>query len=149
MLGLANRIHELIEKKKSYAALRALDGTGNTLWNVLNGRTTKCSPQRDYSIRFCGGHQTSTHLLLAVIKRQSIPATRQVLQDSVMADLKSWLLGIRERSREIGEVAFHHTELKREDWRQISEQDPILAGAVFNSALERVYDEQDECIHTF
>ena len=84
-----------------------------------------------------------------MIKRQSIPATRQVLQDSVMADLKSWLLGIRERSREIGEVAFHHTELKREDWRQISEQDPILAGAVFNSALERVYDEQDECIHTF
>ena len=27
MLGLANRIHELIEKKKSYAALRALDGS--------------------------------------------------------------------------------------------------------------------------
>jgi hypothetical protein len=27
VLGLANRIHELIEKKKSYAALRALDGT--------------------------------------------------------------------------------------------------------------------------
>jgi hypothetical protein len=26
VLGLANRIHELIEKKKSYAALRALDG---------------------------------------------------------------------------------------------------------------------------
>ena len=66
-----------------------------------------------------------------------------------MADLKSWLLGIREKSREIGEVAFHQTELKREDWRQISEQDPILAGAVFNSALERVYDEQDECSHTY
>src|ERR1700727_2384272 len=27
VLGLSNRIHELIEKKKSYAALRALDGT--------------------------------------------------------------------------------------------------------------------------
>ena len=26
VLGLTNRIHELIEKKKSYAALRALDG---------------------------------------------------------------------------------------------------------------------------
>jgi hypothetical protein len=27
VLGLANRIHELIERRKSYAALRALDGT--------------------------------------------------------------------------------------------------------------------------
>jgi hypothetical protein len=62
-----------------------------------------------------------------------------------MADLKSWLLGVREKSREIGEAAFRQTELKREDWRGISEQDAILASAVFNSALERVYDEQDEC----
>ena len=30
VLGLANRIHELIERRKSYAALRALDGT--CLW---------------------------------------------------------------------------------------------------------------------
>jgi len=27
VLGLANRVNELIEKRKSYAALRALDGT--------------------------------------------------------------------------------------------------------------------------
>lgn len=68
-----------------------------------------------------------------------------MLQDSVMGDLKSWLLGIRERSKEIGEIAFRHTEQKREEWRRISENDPILSGASFNSALERVYDEQDDC----
>ena len=62
-----------------------------------------------------------------------------------MADLKGWLLGIRERSRQIGELAFRRTEIKREDWRRVSENDPILANAAFNSALERVYDEQDEC----
>jgi exocyst complex component 6 len=76
---------------------------------------------------------------------QSIPATRQVLQDSVMGDLKGWLLGIREKSREIGEIAFHQTEVKREEWRKISETDAILSSATFNSALERVYNEQDDC----
>jgi exocyst complex component 6 len=70
---------------------------------------------------------------------------RQVLQDSVMADLKGWLLGIREKSRKIGEIAFRQTEGKREEWRRIAENDPILSSAVFNSALERVYDEQDDC----
>jgi hypothetical protein len=62
-----------------------------------------------------------------------------------MGDLKSWLLGIREKSRLIGEVAFHHTEMKRQEWRRISENDPILSSAAFNSALERIYDEQDDC----
>jgi exocyst complex component 6 len=76
---------------------------------------------------------------------QSIPATRQVLQDSVMGDLKGWLLGIREKSRKIGEIAFHQTEVKREGWRKVSETDAILSSATFNSALERVYNEQDDC----
>ena len=76
---------------------------------------------------------------------QSIPATRQLLQDSVMADLKGWLLGIREKSRDIGEIAFRQTERKRDEWRRISEKDPVLSNAPFNSALERVFNEQDEC----
>lgn len=62
-----------------------------------------------------------------------------------MADLKGWLLGIRQKSREIGEIAFRRTEEKREEWRHISEKDPILAAAPFNSAMERVFDEQDDC----
>ena len=63
-----------------------------------------------------------------------------------MADLKGWLLGIREKSREIGEIAFRQAEKKREEWQRISENDLILANALFNSALERVYDEQDNCM---
>jgi hypothetical protein len=62
-----------------------------------------------------------------------------------MGDLKSWLLDIREQSRLIGEVAFNQTEAKRQTWRRVSENDPILSSASFNSALERIYDEQDEC----
>ena len=62
-----------------------------------------------------------------------------------MGDLKGWLLGVREKSRQIGALAFRRTEIKREEWRRLSEDDPILSSAPFNSALERVYDEQDDC----
>ena len=62
-----------------------------------------------------------------------------------MADLTGWLLGIREKSRDIGEIAFRQTETKRDEWRRVSEKDPVLASATFNSALERVFDEQDDC----
>ena len=68
-----------------------------------------------------------------------------MLQDLVMGDLKSWLLSVREKSRLIGEVAFQQTENKRQEWRRISENDAILSSASFNSALQRVYDEQDDC----
>jgi exocyst complex component 6 len=62
-----------------------------------------------------------------------------------MADLKGWLWDIREKSQQIGEIAFRHTEKKREEWQRISEKDSILVTAAFNSALEQVYDEQDDC----
>lgn len=88
-----------------------------------------------------------TRFDFAEVIRQSIPATRQVLQDSVVADLQTWLLKIREKSKQIGELAFRHTEKKREEWRQISEQDTILSSATFNSALERIYCEQDNCAY--
>jgi len=86
-----------------------------------------------------------TQFDFAEVIRQSIPATRQVLQDSVVADLQTWLLKIREKSKQIGELAFRHTSKKREEWRQIAEQDNILSSATFNSALERIYCEQDNC----
>ena len=62
-----------------------------------------------------------------------------------MGDLKGWLLDIREKSKQIGEIAFQRTERKRDGWRQLAENDPILASASFNSALERIQDEQDDC----
>src|SRR5271155_852574 len=86
--------------------------------------------------------------LLWLIIPQSIPATRQLLQDSVMADLTGWLVGIREKSTDIGEIAFRQTERKRDEWRRISENDSVLSNASFNSALERVFDEQDDCTST-
>jgi hypothetical protein len=61
-----------------------------------------------------------------------------------MADLTGWLVGIREKSTDIGEIAFRQTERKRDEWRRISENDPVLSNASFNSALERVFDEQDD-----
>jgi exocyst complex component 6 len=81
----------------------------------------------------------------AEVIRQTIPATRQVLQDSVLADLKEWLLKIRQSSQLIGDVAIQHAEKKRDEWQQVSQNNAILSTASFNSALERVYNEQDDC----
>jgi hypothetical protein len=66
-----------------------------------------------------------------------------------MGDLKGWLLDIREKSKQIGEIAFQRTEGKRDAWRQLAENDPILASASFNSALERIQDEQDDCTSNY
>lgn len=64
-----------------------------------------------------------------------------------MRDLNDWLLSIRENSKQVGQIAFRQTEKKREEWRGRSETDPILSNASFNSPLQRVFDEQDECIN--
>ena len=63
-----------------------------------------------------------------------------------MADLKEWLLNIRQSSQRIGDVAFRHTEQKRDEWQQLSQNHPIVSTAAFNSALEQVYNEQDDCV---
>jgi exocyst complex component 6 len=63
-----------------------------------------------------------------------------------MRDLKGWLLSIREKSRQLGEIAFQTTTMKRDEWRTLSESDPILSSAGFNSPIQLVYDEQNECM---
>jgi exocyst complex component 6 len=63
-----------------------------------------------------------------------------------MGDMRTWLLDVREKSRVIGEVAFHHTDRKRTEWRRLIQTNPIFSGASFNSVLERIHNEQDECI---
>jgi Exocyst complex component EXOC6/Sec15, N-terminal len=78
-------------------------------------------------------------------RQQAIPATRQLLQDSVMQDLKGWLLAIREQTQGVGEMAFMQTEKSRATWRKIAENHRILSTASYNSPLQRVFDEQDAC----
>lgn len=120
VLSLANQVHELLAKKKHYAALKALD-----------------------ELRTIHLRDISRYRLSDMIDK-SAPATQRMIADAVMNDLNTWLYRIREASQYLGEVAFYHTEMRRGRLRQRIEKDPYLGKFKLNSAIELVSDEMDE-----
>ena len=61
-----------------------------------------------------------------------------------MSDLNTWLFRIRETSQFLGEVAFYHTEMRRNRQRKRVEEDEFLSKFKLNSSIELVYDESEE-----
>ena len=61
-----------------------------------------------------------------------------------MTDLNTWLYRIRETSQFLGEVAFYHTEQRRERQRKRAEANSYLRNFKLNSAIELVFDEASE-----
>ncbi|KAK5108295.1 hypothetical protein LTR62_008610 [Meristemomyces frigidus] len=120
VLRLANQVHALLGEKNHYAALRALD----ELQNVHLREVTR------YKI--------------AEMIERSVPATQRLIAEAVMTDLNTWLYRIRETSQFLGEVAFYHTDLRRERQKERAEHDPQFATAGLNSSLELVADEVEE-----
>jgi hypothetical protein len=120
VLRLANQVHDLLGKKRHYAALRALDEL------------------RNVHLR-----EVSRYKIAELIER-SVPATQKLIADAVMADLKTWLYRIREASQYLGEVAFYHTEKRRARMKERIEKDDRLARFKLNSAIELVADEMEE-----
>jgi exocyst complex component 6 len=120
VLRLANQVHDLLGKKKHYAALRALD----ELQNVHLREVTR------YNI--------------ASMIERSVPATQKLISEAVMMDLNTWLFRIRETSQFLGEVAFYHTEMRRARQKERAEQDQQLGAFKLNSAVELVADESEE-----
>ena len=120
VLRLANQVHDLLGKKNHYAALRALD----ELQNVHLKEVTR------YKI--------------AEMIERSVPATQKLIAEAVMSDLNTWLYRIRETSQFLGEVAFYHTDARRERQKNRGEKDPYLKAFQLNSAVELVADEQEE-----
>ncbi|KAK3676325.1 Rab GTPase-binding exocyst subunit S15 [Recurvomyces mirabilis] len=120
VLRLANQVHALLGEKNHYAALRALD----ELQNVHLREVTR------YKI--------------AEMIERSVPATQRLIAEAVMTDLNTWLYRIRETSQFLGEVAFYHTDLRRERQKERAEQDPRFTTARLNSSLELVADEVEE-----
>lgn len=120
VLRLANQVHDLLGKKNHYAALRALD----ELQNVHLREVTR------YKI--------------AEMIESSVPATQRLIAEAVMADLNTWLYRIRETSQFLGEVAFYHTEMRRERQKNRAEKDEYLGSFKLNSAVELVADEEEE-----
>ncbi|KAJ2895915.1 hypothetical protein MKZ38_006033 [Zalerion maritima] len=126
ILHAVNNAHELIRKKKYYAALKALDDL-----------------QNEYLVPILQNKFSTQHQLAAMIQR-SIPTSKKMISEAVMADLKTWLYRVRETSQFLGEVAFYNTELRRVRQKNRVEEDPFLSKFKLNSAVELVFDESEE-----
>jgi exocyst complex component 6 len=120
VLRLANQVYDLLNKKNHYAALRALD----ELQNV--------------HLR-----EVARYKIAETIER-SVPATQRLIAEAVMSDLNTWLYRIRETSQFLGEVAFFHTDMRRERQKNRLETDEYLGSFKLNSAVELVADEEEE-----
>ncbi|KAL7273677.1 Rab GTPase-binding exocyst subunit S15 [Rhizina undulata] len=120
VLGLANRVGELLQQKKHYAALRTLDELQNVhLKEVMQ-----------YDV--------------ADMIQKSVPAMQGMVKEAVMTDLNSWLYKIRESSQLLGQVAFDQTEFRRRRQKERIEKSPYLRSFKLNSAIELVLDEREE-----
>ncbi|RMZ86157.1 hypothetical protein DV737_g204, partial [Chaetothyriales sp. CBS 132003] len=120
VLHLANQVQELLDKKKYYAALRALDELQNVhLRNVSQYR-------------------------LSDLIQQSVPETQDKIANEVMKDLNTWLFRIREVCQYLGELSFYHTNLRKERQQERAEKTAYLSQFKLNSAIELVADEREE-----
>ncbi|KAL3425782.1 exocyst complex component [Phlyctema vagabunda] len=126
ILHAVNQAHDLIRKKKYYAALKALDDL-----------------QNEHLIPTIQNKYATQHKLADIIQK-SIPSSQKAISEAVMSDLNTWLYRIRETSQFLGEVAFYHTELRRTRQKQRMENDPYLRTFKLNSAIELVFDESEE-----
>lgn len=120
VLRLANQVHDLLAKKKHYAALRALD-----------------------ELQSVHLKEVSRYKIAELIEK-SVPATQRMIAEAVMADLNTWLFRIREASQYLGEVGFYHTEMRRTRLKDRVEKDPYLQKFKLNSSIDLVADENDE-----
>ena len=120
VLRLANQVHDLLGKKSHYSALRALDELQNVHLKEI------------------------TQYKIADMIQKSVPATKKLIAEAVMTDLNTWLFRIRETSQFLGEVAFYHTEQRRNRQKERADASTYLANFKLNSAIELVSDETEE-----
>jgi exocyst complex component 6 len=117
VLQLANRVHELIQAKKHYAALRTLDELQNVhLRDIMQ-----------YGI--------------ADMIQKAVPAMQRMVKDAVSVDLNTWLFHVKEISESLGQIAFDQTFLRR---KRQQERPAYARGFKLNSAIELVLDEREE-----
>lgn len=126
VLHAVNQAHDLIRKKKYYAALKALDDL-----------------QNEHLIPTIQNKYATQHKLADMIQK-SIPASQKAISEAVMTDLNTWLYRIRETSQFLGEVAFYHTEMRRTRQKERMESNSYLRNYKLNSAIELVFDESED-----
>lgn len=126
ILHAVNNGHDLIRKKKYYAALKSLEDL-----------------QNEYLVPIIQ-NKYATQYRLADLIQKSIPASQKIISEAVMTDLNTWLYRIRETSQFLGEVSFYHTEQRRDRQRKRVESNEYLGHFKLNSAIELVFDESNE-----
>jgi len=126
ILGAVNGVHKLIKEKQYYLALKALDDL-----------------QNEHLIPIIQNKYATQHKLAEIIQN-SIPGSRKVISEAVMADLNAWLAEIRELEQFLGEVAFFHTALRRTRQKDRITANNKLEKYKLNSAVEMVFDESEE-----
>lgn len=126
ILHAVNNAHELIRKRKYYAALKSLDDL-----------------QNEYLVPTIQ-NKYATQYKLADLIQKSIPASQKLISEAVMTDLNTWLFRVRETSQFLGELAFYDTDQRRERQKKRVESNEYLANFKLNSAIELVFDENSE-----
>lgn len=126
VLRLANQVEDLLNQRKYYAALRALDEL--------------------QSVHL----QAVTQYKISEIIQKSVPATQKKIAETVMTDLNTWLFRVREMSQYLGELSFYHTNLRKDRLRERTDNNDYLVNFKLNSAIELVADEHEEfdILHT-
>jgi hypothetical protein len=75
----------------------------------------------------------------------SIPLFRAEVKSSVTASQNAWLLGIRESSPLVGQLALKHMEVRARKWKAKVERDGNVKQVRIGSAIELVNNEKSEC----
>ncbi|CCJ28817.1 unnamed protein product [Pneumocystis jirovecii] len=120
VLRLVNKIHEWIENREFYRALRSLEELQTVhLKDVLQFR-------------------------FAQNIRDSIPYMKHKIKEAVMENLREWLLVLRTSSSKVGELVFQKTLERQRIWNMRVKQDPRLQSCEFNSPVEWVLNERDD-----
>lgn len=120
VLNATNRIKELVEGKRFYAALRALD-------DLQRNRLKEVS-----------GYE------MTVLIQRSIPTLKASIEEAVMAKLRAWMLDIREKSGLVGQCALEETGRRQQRWREHAERNPSLKFAKIHSPIELTLNEQGD-----
>ncbi len=126
ILHAVNNSHDLIRKKNYYAALKSLEDL-----------------QNEYLVPIIQNKYAAQYRLADMIQK-SLPASQKAISEAVMSDLNTWLFHIRESSPFLGELAFYHTQERRERQKARMEGNEFLSRFKLNSAIELVFDESND-----
>ncbi|KAA8905523.1 hypothetical protein TRICI_005270 [Trichomonascus ciferrii] len=115
VLNLTNNVHELLQEKRKFAALKSLDDLQNVhLKEVSN-------------------------FGFAQLINKSVPALTKMVKNDTITDIEKWLNDNQHMNGVIGKEAFDYVEQMRRQWKAQCQKNPALRRYKFNSPVEKSY----------